>query len=359
MSNLKKTAVAVLALSSSAVFAGTMGPVCVPGSVTVPCEATAWDFGAQALYLHPTVAGDLSYAVPSQNVAGVDSYYDNNPNWGWGFQIEGSYHYGTGNDFDVNWYHFNNATSANYNGSVQNIDIDALTVNTIFDSASINPSIHPEWDQVNFEFGQHVDFSDYAKARFHAGAEYARVNANGVVNAGWVDQNDVLAPTTTYGVLYQQTWSSTYNGGGPRAGLDLMYNFGNGVNVYGKAAASVLVGNVSWNGGRAVNINTYAEQFLDGCWSGSQTRVVPELEGKLGANYTWAMSYGDITFDVGYMWLNYFNVLQGRLLDPVAEVSSGVNGGTLVEPYKTDKLGISDFAMNGVYFGLKWLGNVA
>src|SRR3990167_8564006 len=131
MLNLKKTAVAVLALGSSAVFAGTMGPVCTPGNVTVPCEKTAWDVGGQALYLQPMYNSNF---VATGGLSGADRQAAAQ-SWGWGFQIEGSYHFNTGNDIDVNWYHLNNSQS--------------LTLGN-----GLIASVRPEWDQVNVELGQ-------------------------------------------------------------------------------------------------------------------------------------------------------------------------------------------------------------
>lgn len=321
MLNLKKTAVAVLAFGSSAVFAGTMGPVCVPGNVTVPCEATAWDFGAQALYLKPAYAGAFNHDT-AFTTNGFTQYQNNGPDWGWGFKIEGSYHYGTGNDVDLNWYHLSKATDSD----VQ----DNFYFGTLSTPDSLALDTKPQWDAVNLEFGQHVDFSDYSKIRFHAGAQYARIKST--------DSIALVNSTTT------ATRNLSYNGFGPRVGTDMSLNWGNGISIYGDAAASVLVGTSHFSGhdGFAPGV----VEATGGTYGGKNTAMVPELEAKLGATYTWAMAAGDMTIDAGYMWINYFNAH-----------SFPVSTGSAITEYPA--FTSTNFGLSGVYAGLKWVGNVA
>ncbi len=325
MLNLKKTAVAVLAFGSSAVFAGTMGPVCAPGNVTVPCEATAWDFGVQALYLQSSFNGDAGRYGDDYHLAGdyLDHHHDHDNNWGWGFQLEGSYHFGTGNDATLSWYHFDDSHGDNHHHH----DGDVYTVDTDND----HNNFRPHWDAVNLEFGQHVDFSQTTKIRFHAGAQYARIKTEGRV--GFISNNG-------QNVLVTDSWaqSSSFNGFGPRVGSDLSYEVGNGFAFYGKAAATLLAGSTKYN--------SYNLAFNHGR---SNTQIVPELEGKLGAKYTYAMSSGDLTLDVGYMWVDYINARSAVV--SIVDINGVVTGNTLTNR--------DDFGLNGVYAGLKWVGNVA
>lgn len=303
MSSLRKTTAAVLALGSSALFAGTMGPVCTPGNVTVPCERTAWDIGGQAIDLQIINNHEFSY---------TGDHRDYN-RWNWGFQIEGSYHFNTGNDVNINWYHLDsgNHRFANTNGVL-----------------SLFGQSNNKWDAVNGELGQFVDFSANKKMRFHGGFQFARVKASRTVN--------VVQPTV-FGATYYH--ANQYNGFGPRTGIDMNYVFnGYGFGVYAKAATSLLIGTAKFN---TLTPNVLAAPLFVSYvpyGHGSRTAIVPELEAKLGANYTYAMAQGDLTLDGGYMWFNYFNA--------VHSAPGGLYART------------ADFGASGPYVGLKYVGNV-
>jgi hypothetical protein len=310
MLNLKKTAIAVLALGSSAVFAGTMGPVCTPGSVTVPCERSAWDFGVRALYLQ-TTGEDF---VGSTVVGTSTRFNDFNDNWGWGFQLEGSYHFSTGNDVNVNWYHLGDSGHRNSN-------LNATLTADLPDVGVIR--LEPKWDAVNFEFGQMVNFGEFKKIRFHGGAQYSRVERDFHLVG---TQNGVLT-----GALINA--QQKFDGFGPRVGADMSYDLANGFAIYGNGASALLIGDSKFN----ANSRSVAGVFSSA--NGSRNIIVNEFEGELGGKYNYAMPQGDLTLNAGYRWVNYVNV-------------HGIPSATAAPTANTD------FGIDGIIFGAKWVGNV-
>ncbi len=324
MLNLKKTAVAVLALSSSAVFAGSMGPVCSAVNVTVPCESTAWAFGAKALYLKADSNNNAGF-----NPVVADATADHAPNYNWGFQIEGAYHFNTGNDLNLNWYHISKSKSRSFGPAPTAAFNNGFGTSSTATFAGGNSSIDPKWDAVNIEVGQHVDFGDNKAIRFHGGAQYARVANSVTKSAGTLLTQTVAATTTAVSYTDSATYNPTYNGFGPRLGMDMSYDWGNGLGIYANGATAILAGT------RAQSF-TYSDS-LNNSVSGSQSRtaIVPAIDAKLGATYTYAMAQGDLTLDAGWMWVNYFNV-------------------------HADSEGhLSNLGLEGPFIGLKWMGNIA
>jgi len=340
MLNLKKTALAVIALGSTAAFAGTMGPVCSAVNVTVPCENTAWDLGGRALYLQPTSSSFTGNRTLVNANDGTTLAREIQPAWGWGFQLEASYHYSTGNDFDLNWYHFRNGRQAQsdvtnsfgtlVNNSFLSGNVYDLTETYAYQSNSI------AWDQVNMEFGQHVDFGENKYGRLHAGMNYSRTGNNVTTQViGSYATTDGGTANNFNRVDYR---TGVYNGFGPRVGMDLGYDWGNGLSVYGNGALSVLAGTTktSYN---PVERDTAGDITNSSWYSYSNARVVPELDAKLGFMYTYAMAQGDLSFDIGWLWASYMGAL----------TSAGSSFAAHNE----------NFGVQGLYFGLKWVGNVA
>jgi len=342
MLNLKKTAIAVLALSSSAVFAGTMGPVCTPGNVTIPCETSAWDFGVQALYLKTTYSNGFNNVGVSQSSVAPpslanDTIQNIDPGYGWGFKLEGSYHFSTGNDLNLNWYHVNNS------GNNNNDNVTLLSGFIVFGAPELTGvtaasfSTHPTWDAVNLEFGQYVNFSEMKSIRFHGGVQYARTTSDLDVTVSGIPAVSLAASTLAF------DQESTFNGFGPRVGADMAYGFGNGFGVYANAATALLIGSTSYTTANVITTTATSVVTLNNLVSGSDSNLVPELEGKLGATYNFAMAQGNLGIDAGWMWVNYFS--------PLASVGFDTTG---------TEIGVADstFGLNGPYIGLKWVGNV-
>lgn len=401
MLNLKKTAIAVLALGSSAAFAGTMGPVCSAVNVTVPCESTAWDFGIKALYIQKagesiteskgSFLDSSPLALPATSISG-----DQTPDYHWGFSLEGSYHFNTGNDLNINWSHLNYSTSGTIDPYVASPTVPLLGSIDV-STGEIAYQFEPKWDSVNLELGQTVNFGENKSIRFHGGLGFAHLgstsSASGEADIGkdltsninfllaigdspritpvggalipqppflgkgkhgkpgdpnpglmalsaflgsFLDASDIAIPATGFDPFTfalddsaggSASFTSSFNGVGPRVGSEFDYEVGNGLSVYAEGAVALMTGNKKQSA-------TFTSSTGADLWSGNNTRVivVPEIDSKIGASYDYATSQGDLSLDAGWMFTTYFY---------------------------SNSLAADKVSLQGPYVGLKFIGNVA
>ncbi|MBN9231680.1 MAG: hypothetical protein BGO90_14815 [Legionella sp. 40-6] len=324
---IKKTTLAVLGLAASSLAnAGTMGPTCVPGSVTVPCAAESWELGADALYLQSLYGAHKTYQLGYNPVTGIDPrIVDTGNDWDWGYRIMGAYHFGTGSDVTVNWTHFHSNASAA--GTLAPFPV-SLTAVTFVPAAGYDNN--ERLDQVNIVMGQHVDFSPRDNMRMYAGMQYANIQSQAQT---YINTPLIVALTGTPFNVFNNT---DYKGFGPTIGIDYNYDLYNGLYLFANGAGSLLYGTSRYQEGfvasefNAITAQVYARKKA----------IVPSLEAKLGVNYVYNFPQFAVNLDAGYQVINYFNVLSAQQFqDPTANISS-VN-----------------YGVYGPYFGLKLVGN--
>lgn len=310
---LKKITIASIGfVLSGATFAGSMGPVCALGNVTVPCVTRGWDIGVQALYLKPIYDIHRAYQVTGNTIRELDNDFD------WGYRLEGSYHFGTGNDLDLNWTHFDATTKFNSFFGPTPIQLEA----------PFNLKNSTNYDQVNLVFGQHTDVGLLKNIRFFGGLQYVSIHSH-------IARNFVLPPPVVEmaeitGIKHYS--QSGFNGVGPVLGADYVYDFMNGFSISANGAGSIISGSSRHRSGFVfspsglVPASTYA----------SKKSMVPSVEAKLGLKYAHQMAQGTLNILGGYQVVNYFHAL------PTIGVGTSE----------------SDFGLYGPYFGINWLGNL-
>lgn len=333
MLTLKKMIITLSSITSGMVFAGTMGPVCSPENVTIPCETRAWDVGVEALYLKAVYnqahgylgqSTGFSEKFPTANssiTTHSTDFIEPPTRWGFGFKLHGSYHLHSGKDIYLNWSHYSKTGSSTQN--MNQFFLDYKNVPT-------NSTVKPQWDAVNLEFGQQIDLGEPAHIRYHGGVQYARIK--GTFNLTQLVPVQTPSETTTQTFDDDTSKTSTFNGFGPRIGTDLSYDLPHSFGVYAKGAAVLLIGTQKSNFLNYFTEKTDSSSDINILQrTSSKSALLPELEASLGMTYTHPLSSGNLSVNLGYMWLNYFN-------------ASDFPAGT------------SDFALHGVNAGLKWVG---
>ena len=297
---------AVLKYVRNSLFVLTSSYALASGTpLTIPCTKAAVGFAADALYLQPSSTANSHTYTTFINPQGQLLSYPNP--WAWGFHLAGFYHYAKGSDINVNWTHF----------------APASTKVLPFAAEQLTASNDPRWDGVHFELGETFALTAHKLVRPHAGFEYARI-----VNTAVLTADNAL-------IVTQSNQVTTYNGFGPRVGVDWYYLSDYGIALYAKAASALLAGTSQFS---TYNLVSEFGGLFATLQAGAVPTVVPELEGKLGVTYDYALPQGHLLLDVGWLWVDYFNAESAFSTSP----STVVNG---------------DFSVQGVSLGLKWQGN--
>jgi hypothetical protein len=306
---------------------------CTVGTnVTVPCEKKGWSFAADALYVETNNIGAVSANTTTSGTTGTTTNVgvnDFNNDWNWGFVLAAAYYFGTGNDINLNWTHFvhtadqtDTADEGYYIGDVLD-DSEALD--------QVSTSVGNDFNSLNLEFGQLVHFGDHVDTRFHAGLQWAQVDES-LEQTGLNTSDDSLSTDSA-------SVTSDFDGIGPRLGMDSAYNFGNGLSLFGDLAASLLVGSVKTTSSETRTDEAGDVSAIINTSSSTGNMVVPEAEVKLGVRYTKPLAQGDLSAEVGYEAVNYWNVQNLAQYDDTGSDNE------------------SNFGYNGIFFGLKWMGN--
>lgn len=326
MKHLQRLALCFFYLVSTAVTAGGMGPACDGGSLTVPCKNQGFGFGAQALYLTANLPNLAYYGSSSDGTARMRHEYflKKGFSYGFGFEVEGFYHFGRGKDLNLNWYHYNH----NSQQTIPDTNDTISVYDTLF-TGTVTTQLKPKWDAVNLEFGQRIDIQTWGNVRFHGGLQYANLTMHNITTGTGVFLN--------YG--QSRTNYSSYEGIGPRAGADLSFDLRRDITLYLNGAAAILSGQNSFEREAITYLAPGSDNYHD-INSGSANEIGTEVEYKLGASYTHPLAKGSLQLNAGWMLVNYYSVI------------------IIADSFHNGRTKESNFAVQGAFAGLKWTGEL-
>jgi len=278
---MKKLTLSVIAAglaTVSAAYAATPTGS-APFQVTVPNLKAGPSFTLEGLFLRPTNS-DLVYNTTTDNNGNTQSHALK-PGYGLGFCVGMGYVFPeSGNDVQINWQHFNHSTTTD-------------PVGDAFSSVSSDGTF--KFDTIDLDVGQYLDIGTRFQTRLFAGLRYAALKQD-VSNTLSLAATDVSDASSAV-----RDSVSKFTGIGPRLGVDTTYHINNSFGVVSHLATGLLIGNVDHDV-TAPNATFTAD---------TQTRVVPEIDAKLGFDYTvpFKDQASNMTVEAGYQVTQYIDAI--------------------------------------------------
>jgi hypothetical protein len=325
--NIKRLSLALLALGLSApAFADTCcaSPCttsCNPFTVSIPTQQGGFSFGADALYVKPSASNGAYITIAGTNTGTTtapafnDTIRVADPSYQWGFDVNAAYRIPcTGNDVTAIWTHLgNNSDNHDHVSFPVSIGIgdDVFLPGAITASGNVDFN---NYDAVDIDFGQRVNFGDYFNFRIFTGVRWAQVEENINATATLFVPGIVGAlPATTATDAVQD--ESKFNGVGPQFGLDGRYCLGYGFGVDANITTSLLIGTGDASTTETITTATVGaattQAIINTDLDNRTGHVVPALDASLGLDYTYNFNHcnrSSLVIQAGWKVIQYWDV---------------------------------------------------
>jgi Legionella pneumophila major outer membrane protein precursor len=300
-----------LGLASASAYAGAVDTTPMPVSndinVTAPDQSGMWSFGATAVLLQP-VSNNFTYN--NTNTDNATNYQSVDQSYHWWFGADVSYAF-PGNGRDVTLAY------EGLHGSDSDSSVGTYNAGTLVAPVELplgaEGKTDTSYDAGDLVFGQKLDVGQRIRLHPFVGLRYAHIDVKNTANYTELDANGNSAGVTTSG-----TQEGTFSGIGPRFGSDAQINLGQGFSIRGRLGLSALMGSsdptLSYvTTDTTTNPTTVAPYSIN---QDSSTRVVPEMDGRLGLNYTYDFNSNmALGVEAGWQAVNYFNAVAQESID--------------------------------------------
>ena len=341
--------IAAVGLTASLAASAALPTGSAPFQINVPNLKSGLVFNLTGLYLRPTNE-DLNYVVvihpPISQTTNVNVFAVK-PGHKFGFHIGLGYVFpNSGNDLQVGWTHLNasasNSVMTKGYDTFGPVEYSSLFTNFSDDTGSAEGSVRFKYNAGDLDVGQYVNIGTRLNLRMFAGLRYASISRN-------FDQTfHQTGPDVIGSGLFRIGSHSDFDGAGPRFGVDSTYHITNCFGLVGHVSTALLVGRIKTENyyidyespANVVNLRTDTVQ-----------RVVPNIEGKLGLDYTYPFNGSLLNVAAGYYVSHYFNAVDRIAAQPQSAVR--IDGALLNAPtFSSVTRKTSSFGIDGPYVSL-------